>query len=159
MTTKPTQKRRWLWISLAVALTGALAACKLLNLTPPKDQDGNRPEDVARIFVKAVQAADFERAAACWRAGDVQNIEANSAMTFKEFCTYFFQCDIYELTPRGKDKNSHVVAFHGQKEGRPKTFGLFLQRVDGRWRLLMNRFIRDPEQGRTPKDTDHVIAA
>ena len=109
----------------------------------PQDDNGDRPEDVVRQFVEAVQGSDFEKAATYWRTGDVKNIEANSHMPFKDFCSYFFMCDNFAVTFIGQDKKSHLIAFRGQDNGREKTFKLFLQRINGRWRMVMNRFIQD----------------
>jgi hypothetical protein len=109
----------------------------------PKDNDGNRPEDVVRMFVEAVQAGDFEKATTYWRNGDVKNIEANSHMSFKDFCLHFFECDSFAVSFMRKDKKSQVVAFRGQQNGREKTFGLFLKRIDGKWRMQMEKFIKD----------------
>ena len=120
----------------------------------PKDDDGNRPEDVARMFVEAVQAGDFDKAATYWRKGDVKNIEANSKMSFKDFSTYYFKCDSFDVELMRKDKKSHVVAFRGRENGRAKTFGLWLKRIDGKWRLLMEKFIRDSDSVSTT--TEHA---
>jgi len=140
--------RRHRWLSVATVLIGLLAAWRLWTFVALKDRDGNRPQDVAKMFVEAVQVGDFEKAATYWRTGDVRNVEANSEMTFKEFCTKFFKCDTYQISLMGKDKIAYAVAFRGQEGGSPKMFGLFLLRVDGRWRLVMERFMPDAEQGK-----------
>jgi hypothetical protein len=140
----PGSLKQCVYWSLLFGATLALSGCLKAGGTP-KDNDGNRAEDVARMFVEAVQAGDFDKAATYWRKADVKNIEANSNMPFKDFCLYFFKCDSFKITLMRKDKKSHVVAFRGQQEGREKTFGLFLQRIDGKWRLLMEKFIQDSE--------------
>jgi hypothetical protein len=133
------RRRRW-WFVRA-ALLGVLIACRPSTLSVPKDQDGNRPQDIARMFVDAVQAGDFQKAATYWRPGDVRNIEANSDRTFEAFCVEFFKCDTYQLTPMGKDKKAYVVAFRGKQDGKEKTFGLFLDQINGKFRLVMDRFM------------------
>ena len=136
-------RRRWLipLILLAVVIVGLRVRRERSRI----DDDGHRPQDVARAFVEAVNAGDFEKAAACWKTGDVQNIEANFNGSFRDFCVYYFKCDSFDVTLRGKDKKSHVVAFRGQENGKPKTFGLFLRQFEGKWRLQMNKFIQDEE--------------
>lgn len=119
----------------------------------PKDRDGNHAEDVVRMFVEAVQKDNFEKAATYWRTGDVKNIEANAMMSFKDFSIHYFKCDSFKISFMRKDKKSHVVAFRGQQNGREKTFGLFLQRIDGKWRMVMEKFIKDSESVSQPEQT------
>jgi hypothetical protein len=132
-------------LSLGIVLITLLVAAQLWKFERQKDSDRNRPQDVVKMFVDAVQIGDFETAATYWRTGDIRNVEANSHMTFKDFCTHCFKCDAYKLTPMGKDKRSYVVGFNGKTDGKDKAFALFLQRPNGRWRIVMERFIPESE--------------
>ena len=144
-------RRNVYWILLLVVLVLPLG-CLSAGSTP-KDNDGNHAEDIVRMFVEAIQKGDFEKAATYWRTGDVKNIEANSKMSFKDFSIHYFKCDSFKTSFMRKDKKSHVVAFRGQENGREKTFGLFLQRIDGKWRMVMEKFIKDSESVSQPEQT------
>ena len=118
-----------------------MAAVVLWHRIPPKDGLGNTPEIVARAFVNAVNANDLAQAASYWNPGDVRNVEANSHTNFEAFCGEFIECDSFEVTPVARQKEqSFLVQFVGTKANKQKAFSLYLKRIDGNWKLVMNKF-------------------
>lgn len=112
-----------------------------------RDNDGRYPDDVVRAFIDAVQRDDYALALQSWRGGDQKAIEQNWRMSFPEFCRQNFKVDNYEVKFGGIDRGSYVFFFRGSEQGKSKTFQLYVYRVDGRWRLVMEFFLK-PE-GRT----------
>lgn len=127
---------------VVVILVTCIIAAYCLRI-PRRDLDGNRPSDVAKLFVEAVRSNDFEKASVYWKPGDVENIEENFNVNFKEFCIQNFACDDYQIEFVGKDKICYVVSYRGVSFGKGKKFTLFLELIEGRWRLRMERFIKE----------------
>lgn len=137
-------KLRLTLIVTAIAVVLALLSVVFGRRIPPKDRNGNTPQVVAREFVGAVNAKDYDLAASHWRPSDVQNLEANANMRFPMFCADFIECDSYRLTPVAWQKaESFLVQFEGEKAGRQKAFALYLKQIDGEWKLVMNKWILD----------------
>lgn len=130
---------RYSWFVISLVL---LVTWWLWGYGPPRDREGRRPQDVARKFVEAVRAGDFQDAATYWRTGDIQNVEANWELPFAEFLRTKFQCDSYELSRMRRGKQGlYIVHFRGQQGGKTKMFDLFLDRVGGKWRLVEDKWL------------------
>lgn len=111
----------------------------------PRDKNGNRPEDVADAFIRAVQAGDLSRAAKFWDSGSIKNVQANFRVKFEDFCINKFKCDSYELSESTKGKSGYYhVGFEGKtRDGGTKGFGLYLKLFEGEWLLGEDLWIRE----------------
>ena len=129
-------------LGIMVFCSLAITALVLWGRIPPRDTAGETPQSVARSFVDSVRAGDFVRASGYWRQGDISNIQSNSDMEFAEFCKAFFKCDSYKLTSVGRQKEqSFLVEFTGTYSGGEKAYSFYLKRVDGKWKLVTDRFM------------------
>lgn len=132
--------RAWL---LGFSILFLAPAVWFLTVNRLRDEDGHKPEDVARMFIESVQVGDFVEAATFWKSGDTHNIEANAEMSFESYCAKNFKCDTYQLSMLGTDKRCRVVGFRGKDSSGPKTYALFLERIDGKWQIRMDKFMPD----------------
>lgn len=128
-----------------------LSACYAIALFlfhwAPKDRNGNRPPDVAKAFIEAVQSNDFARAASFWKPGSIRNTESNFQMKFEEFCVQTFKCDSYTVSiVAGRQKQSYKVGFRGRRMDRETRFGLYFKRVDDEWKIAEDLWIPDIDQ-------------
>jgi len=102
----------------------------------PRDRNGNRPRDVAKAFIEAVKSNDFAGATRFWEPGATRRVEANFQMSFENFCTETFKCDVYRLgfTTRQKE-GLRMVPFRGKLDGHTKAYSLYFRKVDGAWKI------------------------
>lgn len=134
----------------------ALGISAFIGCRPGWDADKHRPNEIAEMFVEAVNKGDYKRAESYWRKGDALTIEANWKMSFQEFCLKEFKNDSYKLTFAGKDRNSYVYYFQGMEKERRKSFQLYIKSVEDRWRLVMAPFgdgrldVRNEQPARQP---------
>lgn len=129
-------------------LMAVCGACSLLLFHwAPKDRNGNRPPDVAKAFIEAVQSNDFARAASFWKPESIQNTESNFQMKFKEFCVETFKCDSYKVSVlAGRQKQSYKVGFRGRRKNGETRFGLYFERVDDEWKIAEDLWIPNTGQ-------------
>jgi hypothetical protein len=122
---------------LAILAMGCYPVGLLVFHWARADVNGDRPRDVAKAFIDAVQSNDFAKAASFWGPGTIQNVEANFEMKFKDFCILIFKVDSYKLgiTTRQKE-GSFSVPFKGSLTGTNKAWGLYLEVIDSKWRII-----------------------
>ena len=117
---------------LVVAFTGlvAISGCN----TPPKDENGNLPNDVVRDFIGLVQADDYEAARDLWYGSSKR---LTGPMRFENFCERFEGVDLDNCktqTAPGKG-DSWMVTIHWKENGDKKQYLLGLKIVDGEWKM------------------------
>ena len=136
-----------------LALLGFYILTLVLYHWPLKDKDGNRPRDIAKAVMGYVQSNDFQEAATFWGPQCIQNLEANRETKFQDFCLRELKCDSYELGIATRQKEGHFhVHFQGTCAGEKKSFGFYIKRVGGQWRIMEYLWIRPRETG-TNKQT------
>ena len=143
MATKRSSRLFVLKIALLVIL--AMGCCPIALLVfhwARADVNGNRPRDVAKAFLDAVQSNDFAKAASFWGPGTIQNVEANFEMKFEDFCTRTFKVDSYKLGITTRQKEGLFnVPFKGSLAGTNKAWGLYLKLIGGKWRIMEDLWI------------------
>lgn len=122
---------------LLLLLPGCCALALLAFHSAPRDKNGNRPRDVARAFIEAVQSNDFAGAASYWKSGTPRYMEINTGMSFEDFCNETFKCDTYKLGVTTRQKEGlRMVPFSGKLNGRVKAWSLYFDKVGGQWRII-----------------------
>lgn len=133
-------------------LLGCFILSPLLWHWTPRDTNGNRPRDVAKAFIEAVQSNDFVGAASFWKPGTPRYMEINTGMSFEGFCNEIFKCDSYKLGVTTRQKEGlRMVPFRGESDGRIKAWSLYFDKVGGQWRIVENLWTSasDPQPSTT----------
>ena len=103
------------------------------------DSTGQSPADVARGFIAAVQADDYDKAASFFTKRSVNAIQHNSAheYSFKDYCAHFKDLDSFELPParRGKADYWHLT-MSGKRRGEDIRYLFSFESVGEKWLLL-----------------------
>jgi hypothetical protein len=118
---------------LGILLVGIVLRYRI----PQRDSFGTLPQSVADDFVTAVNLNDVVLASSYWKEGSIEHLEKAFEIKFEVFCEQMIQCDTYTLEPIARQKgDSFLVQFEGNKDGKRKSFGLYLKRVEGKWKLV-----------------------
>lgn len=103
---------------------------------PPRDKNGNRPRDIARAFLDAVQRGDRTTVTNYWSTGSIEYLEEHEGKSFREACDDLFECDSYELKRTFAVPPYFVVPFLGSvKAGPPKAWPFMCAMEAGEWKL------------------------
>ena len=113
---------------------------------PPRDTNGNLPDDVARNFVEFVQAEDYRSAERLWygesyridRLDDPKGAISDLRIDFEDFCAKFLPIDLATASiskaRRGKSGFS-IVNVDWEEDGTKKHAHFGLKIVDGEWKM------------------------
>lgn len=99
-----------------------------------KDADGNRPADVARLFVEAVQAGDLTKAMTYWDTDGLESLKRLGYKSFEDYCKTVL-CDSFKVEAEGGDKGVHYVYMTGRRNNQEVGKRFFLTKVSGRWKM------------------------
>jgi len=133
--TKP--KPEWFLAGFLLTVLAAGAGVIWWHRIPPKDAFGRTPQSVAERFVNAVNGKDLALAESYWRNEGIQVLKKKFDLDFGTFCREFIECDSFKLTPVARQKGgTFLVQFVGIKDGKRRAFGLYLEVVEGNWKLV-----------------------
>jgi hypothetical protein len=103
---------------------------------PSSDSNGDKPADVAELFIQAVNARELALARTYWKGGSLDNIGVISEAEFDAFFEERFVCSSYSFSPPTKQKGGFwCVGFEGVGRSGPIAYALYLRKENGVWRL------------------------
>jgi len=128
--TQQISTRRFLLVLFSVVCL-AVSGCYY----PPRDNNGNLPDDVVGNFIELVKADNYEAARKLWY-GDSKRI--SGPVKFEDFCARYKKIDLNNCkiskAQRGKSGFS-MVDVDWEESGKEKHSHLGLKIVGGEWRM------------------------
>ena len=102
---------------------------------PPKDKNGNLPDDVVRNFIELCEAEKYEAARKLWYGPAM--LPASVQRKFEDFCARYKRIGLKncKILKAHKDKGVWRVHIHFEEEGKKKSVFFDLEIVDGEWRM------------------------
>ena len=102
---------------------------------PPKDNNGNLPDDVVRNFIELAKADDYETARKLWY-GEIEQVAR--IVQFDVFCERYKRMDLdncrISKAKKGKAGFS-IVRIDWQENGTPTHVFFGLKTIDGEWKI------------------------
>ncbi|NQU20591.1 MAG: hypothetical protein HQ567_04860 [Candidatus Nealsonbacteria bacterium] len=124
---------------LALLTVGYLAFLRY-GYDPPKDNNGDLPDDAVRNFIELVKADDYEAAKELWfgQSKRVSGGPIEFPIEFEEFCARFKHIDlnncVISKAHRGKSGFS-MVYIDWEESGEKKHYSFGLKIFGGDWRM------------------------
>jgi hypothetical protein len=136
---------RLYWCSLVVffvANTG-ISGCAY---SPPKDTNGNLPDDVVRKFVELVQARDYQSAERLWYGESKLVFKPSSPkegiidlrIKFEDFCARYLHIDLASASISKPEKGKSgfsMVNVDWKEDGAKKHDSFGLKIIQGEWKM------------------------
>ena len=131
---------------MTVFLVAGLGVSGCGLLSPPKDTNGNLPDDVVRNFIELVQSKEYPSAEQLWygeskrvyELSDPKGAKMDLRIKFEDFCAKFMPIDLATASiskaQRGKSGFS-IVNIDWEEGGAKKHFEFGLKIVEGEWKM------------------------
>jgi hypothetical protein len=116
-------------------------AALICNPPVTADRDGHKPEDIARAFISAVDADDYETAASFFTKQSVNEIQHNSAYeySFPHYCSRFKGLDSVEFDRSWRGKGNYWrLGMSGKRNGEPAGYSFYFDRVGNKWLMTVS---------------------